>query len=217
MRTEELIARLGGAVTPVKPLASPVRRLLLWLAWVVPVLAVIVAAMGLHPDVPERWADPRWATQIIASALTGLCAAWAALASTVPGISRWRLALPVPPALVWLGSVGLGCLNDWVVRGADSLLPAIKPQCLPEITVISIAPLAVLVILSRRGAALRPHLTACLTALAAAALASAVLDQVHRADAAIVTLVWHFGGVALLSGLATLFGRRLFPAPMIRR
>lgn len=210
MKTEELIARLAAQTTPVKRLPSPSRRLLTWLLWIVPVLAAIVLVMGMRADLPARMADPTYAVQHIAVLLTGLCAAWAALASTVPGISRWRLALPVLPASAWLAGVGAGCLRDWAHSGPDSLLPAIHPQCLDEIALISVVPLAALVALARRGASLQPRLTGVLTALAASAMASATLDLFHHAEAAIIVLVWHFMGVSVLSLLFGLAGRRLF-------
>lgn len=210
MNTEELIAQLAQQTAPVKRLPSPHRRLAVWLAWVVPVLLAIVLVMGVRADLSARMADPAFALQHMAAAATGLCAAWAALASTVPGISRWRLALPVPPALVWLASIGIGCLREWAEWGADSLLPAIHPRCLDEIALISVIPLAALVALVRRGASFQPRLTGILTALAAAATGSAALDLFHPAEAAIIVLVWHFMGITVLSLLFGLVGRRLF-------
>ncbi|MBR9972498.1 NrsF family protein [Magnetospirillum sulfuroxidans] len=216
MNTEDLIAQLGRQVVPVKRLAPPLHRLMRGLAVMVPLLALIVVVMGPRADLAERLTDPGFAIAHVAAIATGLCAAWAALASTVPGISAWRLALPVLPALVWLGSVGMGCLRDWVVRGTDSLVPAIHPQCLPEIAIISIVPISVLMVLLRRGAALNPGRTAVLAALAASALASATLDLFHHAEAAIIVLVWHFGGVVMLSAVFGLMGQRLFPPPLPR-
>ncbi|CAA7626194.1 NrsF family protein [Magnetospirillum sp. UT-4] len=210
MRSEDLIALLQQDLAPVRRLPPPGVRLARWLLLVLPAMAVIVAAMGLRPDLAEHLAEPRFVAEALAALATGLAAAWAALASTVPGTPTRRLALPALPAALWLATIGEGCWREWLVLGPDSLVPALEPQCLPEIAAISIVPLAVLVLLARRGAALAPALTAALSALAAAALASAALSLFHHAEAAMVVLVWHFGGVALLSGLAALSGRRLF-------
>lgn len=216
MNTEDLIARLADHAEPVRRLPPPRRRLLVWLAWVVPFFVAVVLIRGLRPDLAARLADPSYAVQHVAAALTALCAAWAALASSVPGYSRRWLLLPISPALVWLAGIGAGCLRDWVRVGPDSLLPALRPQCLDEIALISVLPLAALTVLVRRGAGLEPRVTGLLTALAASAAASAVLDLFHHAEAAIIVLVWHFGGITLLSLLFGVLGRRLFRLPSLR-
>ncbi len=210
MKTEELIAQLAARTIPVRPLPSPRRRLLVWLAWVVPALVGVVWVMGVRPDLAARMADPAFALQHVAAAATGLCAGWAALASTVPGVSRWRLALPIPPAMVWLAGIGMGCIREWAQWGPDSLLPAIHPRCLDEIALISVVPLAVLAALARRGASFQPRLTGILTALAASAMGSAALDLFHPAEASIIVLVWHFMGITLLSLIFGVAGKRLF-------
>lgn len=212
MRTEDLITSLGQDLAPVRRLPPPHARLLRWLAVVVPFLAAIVVLVGPRADLATRLADPRFLLETLAALATGLTAAWATLASTVPGGERRRLALPLVPAALWLAGIGEGCWREWLVMGPDSLTPALKPQCLPEIALVGVVPLAALVVLSRRGAAFTPHLTGALAALAAAALAAAALNLFHPAEAAMVTLVWHFGGIALLSLCAGLSGRRLFVA-----
>jgi hypothetical protein len=48
-----------------------------------------------------------------------------------------------------------------------------------------------------RGAPLSPRITPALGALAAAALGNFGLRVFHPADASLMVLIWHFGGVAL--------------------
>lgn len=216
MRSEDLIVALGRDVPPVRRLPPPHRRLLGWLAVVIPVLVVIALAAGPRPDLADALAQPRFILTIAAALATGLTAAWAALTSSVPGLGGWRLALPALPAAVWLAVIGEGCWREWLVFGPASLLPALRVQCLPEIAMVGIVPMAAMVLVLRRAAALRPAVTGTLAALAAAATASAALEFFHHSEAAMVALVWHVGGVALLSGMAGLAGRRLFPLAQAR-
>lgn len=210
MKTEELLAGLTRDLAPVRRLPPPSRRLGHWLAVALPFLLLVVAVAGPRPDLGQRLAEPRFVLETAAALATGLCAGWAALASTVPGVAGRWLLLPLLPAGVWLASIGGGCWQDWLRLGAGFAAPVLDQVCLPEIAATSVLPLAALILLSRRGAALRPGRSGALAALAAAALASAALNLFHHDGAAMVTLVWHFGGTALIAGLGGLGGSRLF-------
>lgn len=63
------------------------------------------------------------------------------------------------------------------------------------------------------GAPIAPVTTASLGTLAVAALSATVLRLTHLPDASIMVLVWQVGSVAILSLLAAIFGRRIFPCP----
>lgn len=216
MNTDQLIQELSGSLAPVKRLASPGRRLGQWLAVSVPVLAAITVFFGFRPDLAQCLADNRFVIQNLLALITGLTAAWAALASSVPGYRSRQLLVPLVPAMAWLASAGEGCWAEWQASGWANLDSILHQKCLPEIVGSGLVPALVLMVLLRRGLALNPSLTAGLAALAAAATGSAALSLFHDGDTAWVTLTWHVGSAAALSALAAVFGSRLLRAPRLQ-
>ena len=69
------------------------------------------------------------------------------------------------------------------------------------------APAIALWIMLRRGAPLTPRWTAALGALAAAGLGNFCVRLGHPEDVTVMLLVWHAGGVIVLSALASVAGR----------
>jgi hypothetical protein len=213
MRTEDLIDRLARESGPVQPLASPVRRVLGWLAVALGFAAAMVWAIGPRPDLAERLGEARFLFEQSAALATAVAAAVAALALTLPDASRlWRL-FPVIPGAAWLGTLGLGCFRDWAQMGPDGLRLTPDPECFFYIALIGSLPLLVLVLMLRRGAPLRPSWTLGLAALAAAAIGNFGLRLFHTEDAALMVLVWQVGAVALIAGIAALCGRNILRWP----
>lgn len=200
--TDAFIRCLAQDLKPVRPLPHPWIRTLIWLAVAVPAvgLATVLISMqrGLAPTTPSL---PFVIEQAAAFAAGGT-AALAAFASIVPGYSRKWLLLPVLPTAVWLGSVGHGCLQDWIQLGPDGL--SLRPDwmCLPVIAVMGTAPAIAMAVMLRRGAPLKPNVTTALGGLAAAGLGNFGLRLVHVQDASIMVLVWQCGAVFAMSALA---------------
>ena len=207
MNTDDLIERIASANAPLRPLRPPLVRALLWLAIAVPYVALVVF---LHPHTPAITAaifDPRMAVEWTAALVTGITAAWAAFASTVPGYNRRILWLPALPAVAWFGSLGAGCVNDWLRYGAYGLSLRTDWDCLPPGIVIGIIPLIAILVMLRRGAPLRPRASVALAALAVAGLGNAGLRLFHPGDATIIILVWHVGVAFAATALAGLLGK----------
>ena len=204
--TDLLIERLARSAAPVRPLANPWRRAGLWLMLALPYLAMVVLLMAPRSDLFEKLRDPRFLLEESATLITAVLAAAAAFSATVPGRSRIIFLLPVPSLLVWLGSLGQGCVEAWLQFGAEGLKLQQDWACLPAIAITGGVPAIVIVAMLRRGAPLLPHVTIGLAALAAAALGNFGLRLFHPQDASLMVLVWQFGTVALYAALATMLG-----------
>lgn len=209
MRTEDLIDRLSADAAPVRPLASPLRRLALWLCVAVPAVAMVVVVMSPRPDLGPKLAEGRYLVEQGAALATALLAAFAAFSAGVPGRSRRVLAWPLVPLGLWLASLGEGCVTAWLRLGADGLELRPDWECFPAIVMTGAVPGAAMVAMIRRGAPLMPRVTVALGALAAAALGNVGLRLFHLQDASLMILVWQFGTVAALSLLGGGFGGRL--------
>jgi len=209
--TRQLIDQLAARAAPVRPLPPPGRRALRWIVFVVAVIAAMTIVSGLRSDLFDALSTPSVAVEWMASALTGLFAAYAVFQVSVPGrSSRWAW-LPVAPLMVWLGGLGLGCLGDWARLGMQAFaFDRHGAECFGAITMISLPLILILLLMVRHAGAVRPVLTALLGALSAAALSAAGVSLIHDGETALMVLLWHVGAIAVLVLLGGLFSRRLF-------
>lgn len=198
--TDDLIRQIAAAAAPVRRLPSPWRRALLWLALAVPYAAVVIWFYPATPAVSAMHGT-RFFIEEFAAAVTAIAAAWAAFCSTVPGYDRRVLWLPLVPLALWLATLGGGCVSDWLQFGVKGVTLRPDWNCLPPSLLLGWLPLTVMVLMLRRGAPLRPHVSVLLGALAVAALANVGLQLFHIGDASIIVLFWHLGGALTLSVL----------------
>ena len=207
--TEGLIRRLAEQIEPVRPLSRPWMRAARWLVLSASYIGVMLLLRSPRSDLSSELSQPHFLIEQVAALATGIAAAAAAFASVVPGHNRRFLALPLLPLAVWLGSLGQGCVQDWIQLGPQGL--SLRPDwfCLRAIAVLGAGPAIAMALMLRRGAPLMPHLTTALGGLAAAGLGDFGLRFVHREDASVMVLVWQFGAVCLLSALAAGVGRYL--------
>ncbi|WP_036261736.1 NrsF family protein [Methylocapsa aurea] len=209
MRTNVLIQRLSDQTTPVRRLPPPLRRLVLWLGIAAPSVMIMVAVMSPRPDLIEKLGESRYLLEQGAAVVTALTAAFAAFSAGVPGRPRWPLLLPLAPLALWLGSLGQGCLSNWLSLGPEGLTLQPDWMCLPAIALTGAVPAIAITVMIRRGAPLLPRATVALAALAAAALGNVGLRLFHPQDASLMVLVWQFGSVMLLTTVGCCFGRLL--------
>lgn len=209
LRTDELIQHLASNVRPVRCLRSPFARTSIWVAWSLPWVVAVVFIMGLRPDIDARLSDVRWLTEQGAALATAITAAMAALCAGVPGRPHWERLIPLVPLAVWLGTLGQGCIQDWVSHGDAALVLRQDWQCLPRIIFIGAGPAVAMTALILRGSAIAPALTVAFGALAAGGLAAVGLRLFHQEDASLMVLVWQAGTVFGLTFLAALSGRQI--------
>jgi hypothetical protein len=216
-RTDALIAELSATLRPVRPLRRPLLRALAWLAYAGVVVAAIVAAHGLSPELPQRFARAGLVVEWAASILTGVLAAVAAFHLALPDRSwRWAL-LPLPALGLWIAALGYSCLLDWFAAGRQGLAAGASLDCVAAIATTSL-PLGLgLLVMLRHAGPVRPALTAFCGALAAAALATGGLTLYHGLDAALEALVWHLGTAAIIVAVVTLAAPRLSRGAGLRR
>jgi len=206
-KTDTLIQRLAESSAPVRRLRAPWLRTIFWLGIAVPYVALVVYVVSPRSDLIAKMSNSQFVIEQIAALATGIAAAVAAFATTIPGFSRKFLLLPAFTLAVWLGSLGHGCVQDWIRLGPEGL--SLRPDwfCFPSIVLVGAVPAIAMAVMVRRGAPLTPHLTAALGGLAAAGLGNFGLRFFHPQDASLMVLVWQFGTVFVLSALAGWAGR----------
>jgi hypothetical protein len=209
-RTPELIDALVACATPVRRLRPPVLRACLWLALAGVVLALLAVGHGVRSDLVARLHQPAFAVSMVAALATGILAAVAAFAISLPDRSRWWLLLPVPALAAWIATIGYGCFADWVSIGPDGVRAGETLRCFATLVLTSVPLSIALAVMLRYAALLRAGAVAAMGGLAVAAITATALSLLHDLDATAMILVWNLGTAALITGAASLFGRRLF-------
>jgi hypothetical protein len=206
---ESLIQALGADLAPVRRLRSPLWRTIGWGVLLAALAGMLAWHYGLGPML-HRWGgapDLAWAG--LGSVLTALVAGWVAFSLGVPGRPVSQAWLVLPPALLWIGASGVGCLRDWVAPDTQVATLAQTHGCFGFILAFSVPLSLLLVVLLRRAYPLRPVLTAVMIGLASAAGSASLLEICHEFDAAATDLATHALAVGLVIGVNALCGGRL--------
>ena len=213
--TPDLIDSLVSRADPVRPLRPPLVRSATWLFLAGLVVALMVFIHGVRPDLGLYLAQPRFAVSTAAALLTGIFAAVASFIVSVPGRSRYWLWLPVPALILWMSTVGYGCLTSWVSLRPGELQIGDEAECFAAL-VLTGAPLSLsLCIMLRHAAHLSPTPVALSAGLAVAGLTATALSLFHNHDASVWILIWSVGTVTLFVTLGGLLGSRVSaPAPL---
>jgi hypothetical protein len=207
--TPKLIDDLVERATPVRRLRPPLMRALLWLAFAAFACAMLAIWQGLRPDLALRLYEPVFVLGFTAALATGILAAIAAFAVSLPDRSRWWLLLPAPALALWTSTVGYGCLTDWVSIGPDGIRFGETLHCFAMLGLAGVPLSIALAAMLRYAARLRPGAVAMTGALAVAAISSAALSLLHDHNATVLILVENLGSAVLITGLGGLFGRGL--------
>jgi hypothetical protein len=211
--TQKLIDELVAGASPVRRLRPPLVRALSWLALAGAILVLLAIGHGVRSDLAEHLRQPIFLVSIAAALATGVLAAIAAFMVSLPDRSQGWLLLPAPTLALWVGTIGYGCLTDWVAVGPDGVHLGETVRCFATLVLTSV-PLAIaLAMMLRHAALLRPVAATLAGALAVAAITSSALALMHDIDATAMILLWNLGTAAVIVALGGLFGSRLFRAP----
>jgi hypothetical protein len=217
--TPDLIEALAANATPVRRLRPPLARATGWLSLAAVILVLLAVSHGARPDLAQRLQQPMFVVSIAASLLTGVLAAIASFLVSLPDRSRGWLLLPLPALVVWISTIGYGCLTDWVDFDAGTLRMGEAARCFATLVLTSVPLSLLMFVMLRHAAPLRPMPVALTGSLAVAAVTASALSLFHEFDATVMILMWNLGAAALLVGLGALLGRKMFvwsphhPAP----
>jgi hypothetical protein len=83
-------------------------------------------------------------------------------------------------------------------------------RCFATLVLISVPLTITLAVMLRYAALLRSGAVTLAGALAVAAITSSALSLFHDLDATVMILIWNLGTAALIIGLGSVFGHRMF-------
>jgi hypothetical protein len=208
--TPELIDMLCADAKPVRRLRPPLVRAALWLLFAGLVLVALAALLGTRPDLAERLRQPTFVGALAGALLTGVLAAVAAFYLSLPDRSRLWLLLPVPALLLWISTIGYGCLTNWVSIEPEGVRLGTTLECFVTLVLASLPLSLVLLVMLRHAARLYPTTVAMMGGLASAGIAATALSLFHELDASVMVLLWNLGVAALIVALGGIFRRSLF-------
>lgn len=196
--TDALIDRLVTTAAPVRRLRPPLVRAAGYIALAAVVVAALIAWQGVRADLVSRLTQPVFFLGLGGAIATGVLAAWSAAALSVPGRSRLWLLLPLPALLIWLASVGRGCMVNWIALGAGQVQRAEVIDCALSLMLAALPLTAAMLGLLRRAAPIWLGPAVLAGGLAAAGLTSAAMILLHQHDASVMVLIWNVGALALV-------------------
>jgi hypothetical protein len=205
-QTPELIDTLVECATPVQRLRPPPMRAALWLTFAGLIIALLAIGHGVRPDLAQRLQQPTFAMNMASALATGILAAMAAFAISLPDRSRWWLALPLPALAAWISTIGYGCFTDWISIGPDGIRFGEELRCLALLVLTSVPLAIVLAVMLRYAAMLRNGAVAMMGGLAVAAITATALSLFHDHDATVMILIWNLGTATLITGVGCLVG-----------
>jgi len=207
--TPQLIDRLCAGATPVQRLRPPLLRAGAWLLFAALALIVLAALHGTRPDLALRLRQPELVAMLAGSLLTGVLAALAAFHLSLPDRSRWWLFLPAPAIVLWLATIGYGCLTSWVSIGPGGIQLGSTLECLRTLVLASLPPWVLLLAMLRSTAWLDPSSVALMSGVAIAGIAATAMSILHQLDATVLVLLWNLGSAAVIVALGGGLGRRI--------
>jgi hypothetical protein len=204
--TPTLIALLAQQARPVRPLRPPLQRAVLWLLLAAAILALFLALLGPRQDLWERLRDPLYFVSVIGALTTGVLAAIAAFELSLADRSTLWLWLPLPALLLWVSTIGYGCMAAWVAIAPGTVTLESMLRCLATLILTSLPLSLLLLVMLRHAAALRPILVSGHGALAVSGITATALSTFHELDATIMILVWNIGTAVLMVSIGCALG-----------
>ncbi|MEG3617188.1 NrsF family protein [Magnetovibrio sp. PR-2] len=216
MSTHDLISNLSDDLAPVKRLAHPAKRLLMWMGIAFPVSLIMGALVEQQSFAlafvdgesfslaKQRLTDWRSLLELTAIFATALTAGYAALCGTQPGRAPHAWVLPIVPFAAWLALITESCFELYQQIGPDQFSFAPHWTCYPSVVATGAAPALVMVILLKRGMLATPSVTVGMAVLAASALGAVGLRLFHPPDATAMLLMWQLIATLTLYGVASL-------------
>jgi len=209
IETPDLINSLAEDVKTVRPVQSPPVRAAGWLLLAGAVMGLLAIEHGIRPDIGTQMQKVSFILSVAAPLLTGVLASVGCLLASLPDRSRGWLLLPVPSLVVWVSTIGYGCLTDWVSVDANGMNFGEAVRCFTTLLVVSVPLSLAMFAMLRHVARLRPAAVTMTASLAVAAITSTALSLFHQLDATIMILMWNLGTAALLVALEGIAGGRL--------
>ena len=209
MRTDDLIRTLAADHAS---RAEPVSRY--FVRALLPAFAValilLVAAIGLRPNIAASLEDPRFLFKFIVTLALAATAIAAALRLAQPGVDPrpWLYTLAFAPLLLLVGVLLELATIDSATR-AEKLIGQNWAYCLVYIPLLSLPLLVAAILALRHGAPTRPALAGAVAGLLAGGIGAALYAAHCVDDSPLFVAAWYSAGIGLVTAAGAFAGSRL--------
>lgn len=207
MKTQHLIEALAADHAAKSPSIRSVFAIGLAAGCLVSI-AVFLAALGVRPDIEVALHSGRFLLKFLLTITLGLTAGFLFLRLMRPESSRvlWPLlvapcllAVAVPVEMITIPS------GDWVAH----LFGTTWLVCLVSVPLLSLGPLAALLLVARQGATMYPATTGAVTGFLAGAVGATIYAAHCPGDSPLFVLAWYAPPLVLLSLAGAHIGTRI--------
>lgn len=208
MKTERLIDLLAHDDTPPRPVAP---RLCLWSGMALLASAMVaLSVLGIRPDVMVAVGDPVVLMKWVLPLAIALPALRAAMRLTRPQLRR------VPAQRLVIAAVAAGAI--WLILSVFAATPGtLWPEmrgdslviCLTTISLISVLPLGLGLMVLREGASTAPMRSGGLLGLGVGGLSAALYALHCNEDAPLFFLTWYGLAMLIVGAVGAFLGRYL--------
>jgi hypothetical protein len=209
MKTDDLIRAIAEDATP--PGLQPQIRLALALAGSVAAVVILFWwLLGPRADALASLGQLRFLLKFAVTLGLAVMAIGLVLRLVRPGNAPgpWRSGLLLAPGLLLIGIAG-----ELVALPESGWLPALvgvnARTCLTFIPLMGLAPLGLILLALRSGAPTRPAVAGAVAGLIAGGLSAAFYAAHCPDDSPLFVATWYTLGIAMLTALGALVGRRL--------
>ena len=207
MKTEDLIAALAADTR-----TGPPPGVVLWPALAVALVAAIVAlgaSLGFRGDLLQSLAEPIAAMRYVLTAVLGILGVRLALVLARPegrSVARiWPVAVPVAAALALL----VWAYVSTPAEGRQmALVGKTMVTCLVTIPLLSVLPVAAILLALRRGATTAPALAGFAAGIGGSGLAAMTYAMHCTEDSPLFYVTWYGLAIAGVTLASTLIGSR---------
>lgn len=173
-------------------------------------LILLVAAIGLRPNISASFGDPRFLFKFVVTLALAATAAAAALRLAQPGVDvrPWLYALALAPLLLLAGVLIELTTIDPTTR-AEKLIGQNWGYCLVYVPLLSLPVLAAALLTLRHGAPTRPALAGAVAGLLAGGIGAALYAAHCVDDSPLFVAAWYSAGIGLVTAAGAFAGSRL--------
>jgi hypothetical protein len=170
---------------------------------------VFFTEIGFRPDLSQALQSVRFLFKFVVTLALAISATGAALRTGAPGepVDRWGWALGLAPALL-----ACAVLVEMVSVPESTWMTRLVGQnarfCLTLIPLLSVGPLALLLVALRQGAPTRPGLAGALAGLAASGIAATFYASNCTDDSPLFVAAWYPIAVLMVTAIGFLAGRK---------
>lgn len=206
MKTSDLISALSQDLKPTRPFAATIALALV--AAIVMAAAVFFATIGPRPDIAAAAETYRFLTKFLVTGLLAASAVWLVDRLARPGaLHRRDFALLLAPVVTLAVLVVIEMLTMPTPQWAMATIGKNSAVCLTYIPLIGLGPLAMMILVLRRGAVTRPVLAGAVAGLAAGGIAATLYAAHCPDDSPFFVAVWYPLAIAMLTAAGALLGR----------